>query len=98
MIQSKCDLGLSAQRIYQDLTIEHVFTGSYYSVLVLSIAWSRPATSPSAASSAGPVMRPRLTLARAPPLWGPKASAGGRMSSASCCPTPARATVKSSIV
>jgi transposase len=31
-IQSKCDLGLSAQRIYQDLTIEHNFTGSYYSV------------------------------------------------------------------
>ena len=32
LIQSKCDLGLSAQRIYQDLTIEHKFTGSYYSV------------------------------------------------------------------
>ena len=32
IIQSKCDLGLSAQRIYQDLTAEHNFTGSYYSV------------------------------------------------------------------
>ena len=32
LIQSKCDLGLSAQRIYQDLTAEHNFTGSYYSV------------------------------------------------------------------
>ncbi len=32
VIQAKCDLGLSAQRIYQDLTTEHVFTGSYYSV------------------------------------------------------------------
>ena len=32
VIQSKCDLGLSAQRIYQDLTTEHNFTGSYYSV------------------------------------------------------------------
>ena len=32
MIQSKCDLGLSAQRIYQDLVTEHGFTGSYYSV------------------------------------------------------------------
>ena len=32
LIQSKCDLGLSAQRIYQDLTTEHNFTGSYYSV------------------------------------------------------------------
>jgi transposase len=31
-ILSKCDLGLSAQRIYQDLTTEHGFTGSYYSV------------------------------------------------------------------
>jgi transposase len=27
-----CDLGLSAQRIYQDLTSEHNFSGSYYSV------------------------------------------------------------------
>jgi transposase len=32
VIQSKCDLGLSAQRIYQDLTTEHDFSGSYYSV------------------------------------------------------------------
>ena len=32
VIQSKCDLGLSAQRIYQDLATEHGFTGSYYSV------------------------------------------------------------------
>jgi transposase len=32
VIQSKCDLGLSAQRIYQDLVIEHSFTGAYYSV------------------------------------------------------------------
>ena len=32
VIQSKCDLGLSAQRIYQDLTTEQNFTGSYYSV------------------------------------------------------------------
>ena len=32
MIQSKCDQGLSAQRIYQDLTAEHGFAGSYYSV------------------------------------------------------------------
>ena len=32
LIQAKCDLGLSAQRIYQDLVAEHGFTGSYYSV------------------------------------------------------------------
>ena len=32
VVQSKCDLGLSAQRIYQDLTTEHEFSGSYYSV------------------------------------------------------------------
>jgi transposase len=32
VIQSKCDLGLSAQRIFQDLTSEHAFAGSYYSV------------------------------------------------------------------
>jgi transposase len=32
VIQSKCDLGLSAQRIYQDLITEHSFTGAYYSV------------------------------------------------------------------
>jgi transposase len=32
VIQSKCDLGLSAQRIHQDLSTEHAFKGSYYSV------------------------------------------------------------------
>ena len=32
IIQSKCDLGLSAQRIYQDLVTEHNFTGTYYSI------------------------------------------------------------------
>jgi transposase len=32
LIQGKCDLGLSAQRIYQDLHADHGFTGSYYCV------------------------------------------------------------------
>jgi transposase len=32
VIQSKCNQGLSAQRIYQDLTSEHGFQGSYYTV------------------------------------------------------------------
>jgi transposase len=32
IIQAKCDLGFSAQRIYQDLTVEHNFTGTYYSI------------------------------------------------------------------
>jgi transposase len=32
VIQSKCESGLSAQRIYQDLTTDHGFAGSYYSV------------------------------------------------------------------
>jgi transposase len=32
VIQSKCELGLSAQRIYQDLVSDHSFTGSYYTV------------------------------------------------------------------
>ena len=32
IIQSKCDSGLSAQRIYQDLTVEHNYTGTYYSI------------------------------------------------------------------
>jgi transposase len=32
IIQARCDLGLSAQRIYQDLTAEHNFTGTYYSI------------------------------------------------------------------
>ncbi|HKB37220.1 MAG TPA: IS21 family transposase [Gemmataceae bacterium] len=31
-IQAKLELGLSAQRIHQDLVAEHGFTGSYYSV------------------------------------------------------------------
>jgi transposase len=32
IIRSKCNQGLSAQRIYQDLTSEHGFQGSYYTV------------------------------------------------------------------
>ena len=32
LIQGKCDLGLSAQRIYQDLVADHGFVGSYYCV------------------------------------------------------------------
>jgi transposase len=32
VIQSKRELGLSAQRIFQDLAAEHAFTGTYYSV------------------------------------------------------------------
>ena len=32
LIRTKCDLGLSAQRIYQDLVTDHGFVGSYYSV------------------------------------------------------------------
>ena len=32
IIQSKCDQGLSAQRIYQDLVADHGFTGSYYAI------------------------------------------------------------------
>ena len=32
IIQAKLDLGLTAQRIYQDLVSEHGFAGSYYSV------------------------------------------------------------------
>jgi transposase len=32
VISAKCDLGLSAQRIYQDLVTEHNFTGNYYNV------------------------------------------------------------------
>src|SRR6185437_10827342 len=32
IIRAKCELGLNAQRIHQDLTAEHGFTGSYYTV------------------------------------------------------------------
>jgi transposase len=32
LIQAKCDQGLSAQRIYQDLVADHGFGGSYYCV------------------------------------------------------------------
>ena len=32
LIAAKCDLGLSAQRIYQDLVADHGFAGSYYAV------------------------------------------------------------------
>ncbi len=32
VISAKCELGLSAQRIYQDLVAEHNFTGNYYNV------------------------------------------------------------------
>lgn len=32
VIRAKCDLGFTAQRIYQDLVADHGFAGSYYSV------------------------------------------------------------------
>jgi transposase len=32
VIRAKLDLGLSAQRVFQDLVAEHAFAGSYYSV------------------------------------------------------------------
>jgi transposase len=32
VIRAKCDLGLTAQRIYQDLVAEHGFAGTYYCV------------------------------------------------------------------
>jgi transposase len=32
LIRAKCDLGLSAQRIYQDLVADHGFVGTYYCV------------------------------------------------------------------
>jgi transposase len=32
VIRAKCDLGLTAQRIYQDLVAEHSFAGTYYCV------------------------------------------------------------------
>jgi transposase len=32
LIRAKCDLGLSAQRIYQDLVADHGFVGSYYCI------------------------------------------------------------------
>src|SRR5512142_3060544 len=32
LIRAKCDLGLSAQRIYQDLVADHGYAGSYYGV------------------------------------------------------------------
>ena len=32
IIRAKCELGLNAQRIYQDLTAEHGYNGSYYAV------------------------------------------------------------------
>jgi len=32
LIRAKCDLGLSAQRIYQDLVADHGFAGTYYCV------------------------------------------------------------------
>lgn len=44
VIEANLDAGLSAQRIYQDLTIEHGFAGSYYSVrrFVRRLGQSRP--------------------------------------------------------
>src|SRR5512144_2631198 len=32
LIRAKCDRGLTAQRIYQDLVADHGFIGTYYSV------------------------------------------------------------------
>ena len=66
VIQSKCDLGLSAQRIYQDLSTTTASPAATTASAASSADWSRPASSPSVASSASPATRPRSTSARAP--------------------------------
>ncbi len=85
------------QRIYQDLITEHSFTGELL---------QRPAFRPpigadepnchSAASNAGLVRRLKSTSARVPGSLVPTASAARPISSASCCPTRARPTARSS--
>ena len=95
LIQAKCDLGLSAQRIYQDLITEHSFTGELLQRPPLRPpVGAEDANCHSDASNAGQVTRLRSTSAKAPGSLVPTASAARPISSASCCPTRARHTAR----
>jgi transposase len=71
IIQSKCDSGLSAQRIYQDLTAEHNYTGTYYSIrrLVRRLAPAREL--PFRRMECGPGDEAQVDFGKGAPIIGP---------------------------
>ena len=97
VIEQKIELGLSAQRIYQDLSTEHGFQGSYFSVrrFVRHLCGdSEPARC--AASSANRVKRHRSISVSVRLWWVSTASGAGPTSFASSSATPARRTARRS--
>jgi transposase len=71
IIQSKCDLGLSAQRIYQDLTTEHNFAGTYYSIRRFVRRLTPPRELPFRRLECGPGDEAQVDFGRGAPLIGP---------------------------
>ena len=71
VIQAKCDLGLSARRIYQDLTTEHVFTGSYYSVRRFVHRLEPPRELPFRRLECGPGDEAQVDFGTGAPVVGP---------------------------
>ncbi|HEY2857135.1 MAG TPA: IS21 family transposase [Terracidiphilus sp.] len=71
IIQSKCDLGLSAQRIYQDLTTEHSFTGTYYSIRRFVRRLVPPREFPFRRLECGPGDEAQVDFGKGAPVVGP---------------------------
>ena len=94
IIQSKCDLGLSARRIYQDLTPNTTSPAPTTASGASSAGWSLRESCRFAASSAGLAMKPRSISAKAPRSSAPTANAARRISFASCCLTAGRPTAR----
>jgi transposase len=71
IIRSKCDLGLSAQRIYQDLTTEHNYTGTYYSIRRFVRRLEPPRELPFRRLECGPGDEAQVDFGKGAPIIGP---------------------------
>jgi transposase len=70
IIQSKCDLGLSAQRIYQDLAAENNFAGTYYSIRRFVRRLAPPRELPFRRLECGPGDEAQIDFGRGAPIIG----------------------------
>ena len=75
--------GLTAQRIYQDLSSEHGYAGSYYSVRRFVQKLEARLDPPFRRMECGPAEEGQVDFGTARRCWAPTASGGERMSSAS---------------
>jgi transposase len=71
IIQAKCDLGLSAQRIYQDLAAEHGFAGTYYSIRRFIRRLAPPRQLPFRRLECGPGEEAQVDFGKGAPIIGP---------------------------